>query len=86
VAKASKAPKSFTFAMKSTDKMSFFENTDDYVHVFSCNDREGSDWMEKILLARVGTHFVRIKVILLTDVSVVLCSLPGTQCSRQPED
>jgi len=72
--------------MKSTDKMSFFENTDDYVHVFSCNDREGSDWMEKILLARVGTHFVRIKVILLTDVSVVLCSLPGTQCSRQPED
>lgn len=52
--KAAKAPKSFTFAMKSTDKLSFFENLDDYVHLFSCNDREGNDWMEKILLARVS--------------------------------
>ncbi|KAJ7288056.1 hypothetical protein C8J57DRAFT_1047472 [Mycena rebaudengoi] len=47
-----KAPKEFVFAVKSTDNLSFFENTADYLHVFACNPRDGDKWMEKILLAR----------------------------------
>ncbi|KAJ3789210.1 hypothetical protein GGU10DRAFT_72343 [Lentinula aff. detonsa] len=47
-----KAPKEFTFAVKSTDNLSFFENTADYLHIFSCKKDAGEKWMEKILLAR----------------------------------
>ncbi|KAE9394891.1 hypothetical protein BT96DRAFT_827087 [Gymnopus androsaceus JB14] len=47
-----KAPKDFTFAVKSTDSLSFFENTADYLHIFSCRTDVGEKWMEKILLAR----------------------------------
>ncbi|KAF5389246.1 hypothetical protein D9757_003424 [Collybiopsis confluens] len=47
-----KAPKEFTFAVKSTDNLSFFEDTADYMHVFSCKAEAGGKWMEKILLAR----------------------------------
>ncbi|TFK52249.1 hypothetical protein OE88DRAFT_1794829 [Heliocybe sulcata] len=47
-----KAPKPYTFAVKSTDNLSFFENTADYVHIFSVPEKEGQMWMEKILLAR----------------------------------
>ncbi|KAF9483548.1 hypothetical protein BDN70DRAFT_904143 [Pholiota conissans] len=47
-----KAPKPFTFSVKSTDKLSFFENTDDYMHTFSCSEKDGKIWMEKILIAR----------------------------------
>ncbi|KAF8895653.1 hypothetical protein BD779DRAFT_743603 [Infundibulicybe gibba] len=47
-----KAPKAFVFAVKSTDNISFFENTADYLHVFSCVPRDGAVWFEKILLAR----------------------------------
>ncbi|TFK33010.1 hypothetical protein BDQ12DRAFT_691702 [Crucibulum laeve] len=47
-----KSPKPFTFAVKSTDNLSFFENAADYVHVFSCKEEEGKNWMEKILVAR----------------------------------
>ncbi|EKM79238.1 hypothetical protein AGABI1DRAFT_128397 [Agaricus bisporus var. burnettii JB137-S8] len=47
-----KAPKSFAFAIKSTDKLSFFEDTSDYKHVISCSEKDGKVWMEKILLAR----------------------------------
>jgi len=49
-----KSPKPFVFAIKSTDKLSFFENTQDYQHVISCAEKEGRVWMDKILLARVG--------------------------------
>ncbi|GLB38230.1 putative pleckstrin homology domain [Lyophyllum shimeji] len=47
-----KAPRPFSFAVKSTDNLSFFENTADYLHIFSCGEKEGHAWMEKILLAR----------------------------------
>ncbi|KAJ7066732.1 hypothetical protein C8F01DRAFT_981202 [Mycena amicta] len=48
-----KAPKPFTFAVKSTDNLSLFENTADYVHIFSCDTNEGQKWAEMVLLARV---------------------------------
>ncbi|KAF9452933.1 hypothetical protein P691DRAFT_755968 [Macrolepiota fuliginosa MF-IS2] len=47
-----KSPKPFAFAIKSTDKLSFFENTSDYKHIISCSEKDGKVWMEKILLAR----------------------------------
>lgn len=47
-----KAPKPFVFAVKSTDKLSFFEDASDYLHVISCSEKEGKNWMEKILVAR----------------------------------
>ncbi|KZT27370.1 hypothetical protein NEOLEDRAFT_1060838 [Neolentinus lepideus HHB14362 ss-1] len=52
VTRLHKAPKPYTFAVKSTDNLSFFENTADYVHIFSVPEKEGQMWMEKILLAR----------------------------------
>ncbi|TFK73643.1 hypothetical protein BDN72DRAFT_834524 [Pluteus cervinus] len=52
VTRPHKAPKQFVFAVKSTDNPSFFENAADYLHVFSCSQREGEAWMERILLAR----------------------------------
>ncbi|KAF7302446.1 PH domain-containing protein [Mycena chlorophos] len=52
VTRLHKAPKPFVFAVKSTDNLSFFENTADYLHIFSCNQKDGEKWMEKILLAR----------------------------------
>ncbi|KAF9077521.1 hypothetical protein BDP27DRAFT_1311189 [Rhodocollybia butyracea] len=47
-----RAPKDFTFAVKSTDNLSIFENTADYLHIFSCRTDVGEKWMEMILLAR----------------------------------
>ena len=55
VTRVSKAPKAYVFAVKSTDNLSFFESTSDYVHVFSCDQKDGENWLEKILLARVST-------------------------------
>lgn len=52
-----RAPKPFTFTVKSTEKLSLFENTDDYMHTFSCSERDGNIWMEKILVARVSNFF-----------------------------
>ncbi|KAF7309705.1 hypothetical protein MIND_00342200 [Mycena indigotica] len=45
-------PKPFTFAVKSTQNSSTFENPADYLHIFSCNSDEGEQWLEKIRLAR----------------------------------
>jgi hypothetical protein len=53
VTRLHKAPKPFVFAIKSTDNLSFFENTADYMHIFACNPKDGEKWIEKILLARV---------------------------------
>lgn len=53
VTRVHKAPKPYVFAVKSTDSLTFFENTADYVHIFSCGESEGKNWLEKILLARV---------------------------------
>ncbi|KAF8645217.1 hypothetical protein AX16_008044 [Volvariella volvacea WC 439] len=52
VTRLHKAPKQYVFAIKSTDNLSYFENSADYLHIFSCTTREGEVWMEKILLAR----------------------------------
>jgi hypothetical protein len=52
VTRAHRAPKAFAFAVKSTDKLSFFENTADYLHSFACSEKDGKIWMEKILVAR----------------------------------
>lgn len=54
VTRPHKAPKSYVFAVKSTDSLTFFENTADYVHVFASGEGEGKNWLEKILLARVS--------------------------------
>jgi hypothetical protein len=53
-----KWPKSDAFAIKSTDNLSFFENTADYLHVFSCSKKDKDKWMEKILVARVSFRFL----------------------------
>ena len=53
VTRTHRAPKPFAFAVKSTDKLSLFENTADYFHSFACSEKEGKIWMEKILVARV---------------------------------
>jgi hypothetical protein len=47
-----KSPKPFVFAIKSTDNISLFENVSDYVHIVSCNQKDGERWMEAILVAR----------------------------------
>jgi len=52
VTRSHRAPKPFAFAVKSTDNLTFFENTADYVHSFSCSEKDGKVWMEKILIAR----------------------------------
>jgi hypothetical protein len=49
-----KSPKPFVFAIKSTDNISLFENVSDYVHILSCNQKDGERWMEAILVARVS--------------------------------
>lgn len=53
-----KSPRPFAFAVKSTDNLSFFENKADYMHIFCCGEKEGSVWMEKILVARVSAMFI----------------------------
>ena len=56
VTRIHRAPKPFVFAVKSTDNLSFFENTADYLHSFACSEKEGMIWMEKILVARVSPN------------------------------
>jgi len=52
VTRRHKSPKAFVFAIKSTDHPSLFENAADYLHVFSCNPKDGERWMQVILVAR----------------------------------
>ncbi|KAH0832093.1 hypothetical protein J3R83DRAFT_13002 [Lanmaoa asiatica] len=52
VTRRHKSPKAFVFAIKSTDHLSLFENAADYLHVFSCNPKDGEKWMQVILVAR----------------------------------
>jgi hypothetical protein len=52
ITRAHRSPKPFTFAIKSTDNLSFFENKADYLHTFACSEKDGNVWMEKILVAR----------------------------------
>lgn len=75
-----KSPKPFVFAIKSTDKLSFFENTQDYLHVISCAEKEGRVWMDKILLARVCCLPSSSGGLTNKMISVV-CVASGTSCS-----
>jgi len=52
VTRIHKSPKPYVFAVKSTDSLSFFENSADYVHVFCCSEKDGQKWLESVLLAR----------------------------------
>ncbi|EJC97816.1 uncharacterized protein FOMMEDRAFT_137219 [Fomitiporia mediterranea MF3/22] len=52
VTRIHKATKSFTFAVKSTDPITLFENKADYLHVFSVPEDTGMAWVEAIWLAR----------------------------------
>ncbi|KAF8551699.1 hypothetical protein OG21DRAFT_250269 [Imleria badia] len=52
VTRRHKSPKGFVFGIKSTDHLSLFENTADYLHVFSCNPKDGEKWMQAVLVAR----------------------------------
>jgi hypothetical protein len=54
VTRIHKSPKPYVFAVKSTDNLSFFENSADYVHVFCCPEKDGKKWVENVLLARVS--------------------------------
>lgn len=83
VTRLHKAPKPFIFAVKSTDNLSFFENTADYLHIFSCNQKEGEKWMEAILLARVSP-IIYLQDSELTAI-LVICHVPGTQCPLQSQ-
>jgi len=62
-----KAPRPFSFAVKSTENLSLFENTADYLHIFSCAEKDGNIWMEKILLARVSCGLAISNVLSLTS-------------------
>lgn len=78
-----KSPKSSVFAIKSTEHPSLFENAADYLHVFSCNPKDGEQWMQAILVARVS----RLDAFLFDSKSLIcpsrtsssrnaMCSLP----------
>ncbi|KAF8583125.1 hypothetical protein K439DRAFT_1349568 [Ramaria rubella] len=52
VQRTSKSSKAFSFAVKSTDNPTLFENQADYMHVFECDRSQGQQWIECIMLAR----------------------------------
>lgn len=85
-----KSPKPFVFAVKSTDNLSLFESATDYVHFFSCNQKEGETWMQAILLARVSpitSSAVHILIssysLMCSSRSVMFFSLPRQHWHRQ---
>jgi len=57
VTRVMKTPKPFVFAVKSTENLSLFENTADYLHTFCCKEKEGLEWMMNILLARSYVYY-----------------------------
>jgi len=76
-----KFPKPFIFAVKSSDNLSLFENTADYVHVFSCSNKEGEQWIKNILLARVRERASFRRQILSRLYSAMSCIKNVTFCS-----
>jgi len=70
VSKLHKAPKPYVFAVKSADNLSLFENASDYVHFFSCGQKEGETWMQAILLAR--------SYVLYQERHILFAPKPGT--------
>ncbi|KIP09664.1 hypothetical protein PHLGIDRAFT_11795 [Phlebiopsis gigantea 11061_1 CR5-6] len=86
VTRVSKAPKAYIFAVKSTDNLSFFESTADYVHVFSCDKKDGENWLEKILLARSYVLHQERNVLTTATapVSIVGASLSRSGTRKRP--
>ncbi|THH31244.1 hypothetical protein EUX98_g2953 [Antrodiella citrinella] len=83
VTRVQKAPKGYVFAIKSTDNLSFFEDTSDYMHLFSCGEKEGANWLEKILLARSYVLYQDRNVLTNTNTaSVGPTNNPGAALSR----
>src|SRR6266852_3844631 len=78
VTRIHKSPKPYVFAVKSTDNLSFFENSADYVHVFCCSEEDGKKWLENVLLARVSDDSCHLKTKLSLDFSLVLLYSSGT--------
>ena len=60
VTRVMKTPKPFVFAVKSTENLSLFENTADYLHTFCCKEKEGLEWMMNTLLARVSPRPIQL--------------------------
>lgn len=81
VTRPHKAPKSYVFAVKSTDSLTFFENTADYVHVFASGEGEGKNWLEKILLARSYVLYQERNVISSTTGGLARA---GTRAGQRP--
>ena len=79
VTRIHKSPKPYVFAVKSTDNLSFFENSADYVHVFCCSEKDGKKWLENVLLARVSDDSSPFKSKLSLDFSLVLLYSSGTK-------
>jgi hypothetical protein len=63
VTRVMKTPKPFVFAVKSTENLSLFENTADYLHTFCCKEKEGLEWMMNILLARVSSLYTSCNLV-----------------------
>ncbi|CAL1712463.1 unnamed protein product [Somion occarium] len=88
VTRPGKAPKSFVFAVKSTDNLSFFENTADYMHTFACEKKDGQALIEKILLARSYVLYQERNVLTNTSASAggagAALSRAGTRKGQRP--
>lgn len=55
-----------------------FENAADYLHVFSCNPKDGEQWMSAVLVARVSKpNLFRLNCD--AHLLLVVRSLPGAQ-------
>ena len=67
VTRVMKTPKPFVFSIKSTENLSLFENTADYLHTFCCKEKEGLEWMMNILLARVSLRFIKLSCLQRAD-------------------
>jgi len=86
VTRVMKTPKPFVFAVKSTENLSLFENTADYLHTFCCKEKEGLEWMMNILLARVSPLCIRLSCSRRADPLHLLKSYVSYQGKRsQPK-
>jgi hypothetical protein len=78
VTRPHRSPKLFVFAAKSTDKFDAFDQLANFLHVFSCTEKEGEVWIEKILLARVSVIFLlsyRLPVLCVYWFNLCYCFL-----------
>ncbi|KAI1794947.1 hypothetical protein LXA43DRAFT_95018 [Ganoderma leucocontextum] len=78
VTRVHKAPKPYVFSVKSTDSLTYFEDTSDYVHVFSCGESEGKNWLEKILLARSYVLYQERNVVSASNVGTTSAAVPSS--------